>query len=472
MKHYVILVIFTLFVVSFQTADASQYTLSYGERLFSLDSWLGVSRTCDNDKVLAMKFDGMQACVLPSTFAKLQERNWIHPDWDMDQSEQRHEITQVDDKTVKNIIYNGNQFAIDFYTKITQNDDTGNVFFSPTSISTAFSILYEGARSNTAQEIQSVFGFLEDEQKRRLGYLSLHNSINEKNSKDMQISIANALWLAENFEPLATYTDTATTYYDSTVSTVDFVSNDGVNKINSWVDVQTQGKITDLLKPGSTGANTRMAITNAIYFKGLWEHPFDPDDTYESDFMLDKNNSVKVEMMTFPHKMKASYKSTESMEIIELPYRNNTASMLIILPNEIDGLGSIEESITIDNLKKWKEFPTIKRGINIHVPKFSLETEYDMLKILPDMGMPTVFNPVHADLSGVTGYQSLYVSQAIHKAFVDVNEKGTEAAGATAIVTDESGGPTFKADHPFLFIIQNNELDQILFIGRVMDPTN
>jgi serpin B len=119
----------------------------------------------------------------------------------------------------------------------------------------------------------------------------------------------------------------------------------------------------------------------------------------------------------------------------------------------------------------WQDFPTINRGINIHIPKFTLETEYDLTQQLPDMGMPTVFNPVHADLSGITGYKSLYVSQAIHKAFVEVNEKGTEAAGATVIVTDESGGPTFRVDHPFVFIIQDNETDNILFMGRVVDPT-
>ncbi len=376
-----------------------------------------------------------------------------------------------DSADIREHIDANNQFAIDFYSKITKNDSTGNVFFSPASISTAFSILYEGARSTTSQEIQSVFGFPEDEQKRQHGYLSLHKSINDKNNTDTKLSIANAIWLAENFEPLAEYINTAATYYDSTVSTVDFVSDDGVDRINEWVDKKTQGKITDILKHGSTDSDTKMAITNAIYFKGLWEHPFDPKDTYESDFMIDKDNSVKVQMMTFPHKMRINYTITDDMQMIELPYRNGTASMLIILPNEIDDLKTVAESITVDNLTMWKESPTINRGINIHIPKFSLEEEYDLTKSLPDMGMPAVFNPVHADLSGITGYKSLYVSQAIHKAFVEVNEKGTEAAGATVIVTDESGGATFVADHPFLFIIQDNKTGQILFMGRIMDPT-
>ncbi|QLH10814.1 serpin family protein [Nitrosarchaeum sp. AC2] len=376
-----------------------------------------------------------------------------------------------DPADIKEHIDANNQFAIDFYSNLTQNDSVSNVFFSPTSISTAFSILYEGARQNTSQEIQNVFGFPEDDNIRKQGYLSLHQSINKKSNTDTTVSIANALWLAENFEPLAEYINTATTYYDSTVSTVDFVSDEGVNKINEWVDNKTQGKIPDILKPGSTDSNTKMAITNAIYFKGLWEYQFDPEDTYESEFMIDKDNSVNMQMMTFPHKMQVNYTITETMEMIELPYRNGTMSLLVILPNEIDNLRTVEKSITIDNLKMWKDFPTMNRGINIHIPKFTLETEYDLTKSLPDMGMPTVFNPVHADLSGITGYKSLYVSQAIHKAFVEVNEKGTEAAGATVIVTDESGGPTFRADHPFIFIIQDNETGNILFMGRVVDPT-
>lgn len=421
---------------------------------------------CKQNLVLIQKYDGSPACVTEQTKQKLVERGWAGtPHVDIIQKVPSVYLDPADISSASN------QFAIDYYSNLTQNDSTSNVFFSPTSISTAFSILYEGARQDTSQEIQNVFGFPEDEQSRKHGYLSLHQSINKQSNTNTTLSIANALWLAENFEPLAEYIDTATTYYDSTVSTVDFVSDEGVDKINEWVDKKTQGKIPDILKPGSTGSSTKMAITNAIYFKGMWEHQFDPEDTYESEFMVNKDNSVKIQMMTFPHKMQVNYAVTEKMEMIELPYRNGTVSMLIILPNKIDDLKTVEESLTIDNLKKWKEFPTINRGINIHIPKFTLETEYDLTKQLPDMGMPTVFNPVHADLSGITGYKSLYVSQAIHKAFVEVNEKGTEAAGATVIVTNESGGPTFMADHPFIFIIWDNKTDSILFMGRVTNPT-
>lgn len=421
---------------------------------------------CKETLLLIKKHDGTPICITPETREKLIERGWDAP---ILVSVIREAPTVYLDPV--DISSTNNQFAIDFYSNLTQNDSTSNVFFSPISISTAFSILYEGARQNTSQEIQNVFGFPEEEQKRRSGYMSLHQSINEKSNTDTTMSIANALWLAENFEPLAEYIDTAMTFYDSTVDTVDFASDDGINRINEWIDEKTQGKITDILKPGSTSSNTKMAITNAIYFKGLWEYPFDPEDTYASEFMVDKDNYVDVQMMTFPYKMQVNYAVTETMEMIELPYRNGTLSLLIILPNEMDDLRTVEESITTDNLKMWKDFPTLNRGINIHIPKFTLETEYNLKEHLPDMGMPTVFNPVHADLSGITGYKSLYVSQAIHKAFVEVNEKGTEAAGATVIVTDESGGQTFKADHPFVFIIQDNETDNILFMGRVVDPT-
>ena len=401
---------------------------------------------CKETLLLIKKHDGTPMCVTPETREKLQERGW---DASLLVSVNREAPTVYLEPV--DISSANNQFAIDFYSDLIQHDSTSNVFFSPTSISTAFSILYEGARQNTSQEIQNVFGFPEDEQIRRSGYLSLHQSINEKSNTDTAMSIANALWLAENFEPLAEYIDVATTFYDSTVDTVNFASNDGINKINGWVNEKTQGKIPDILKPGSTSSNTKMAITNAIYFKGLWEYPFDSEDTYDSEFMVDKDNSVNVQMMTFPHKMQVPYTVTETMKMIELPYRNGTLSLLVILPNEIDDLRTVEESITVANLKTWTDFPTVNRGINIHVPKFTLETEYNLKEHLPDMGMPTVFNPVHADLSGITGYKSLYVSQAIHKAFVEVNEKGTEAAGATVIVTDESSGQTFRGRSSFYF---------------------
>lgn len=380
------------------------------------------------------------------------------------QESQNNEFYPVD--PVDNVNAN-NQFAIDFYSKISQSNN--NVFFSPTSISTAFSILYEGARENTANEIQDVFGFPTNEIERKHGYYSLHKIINESNNENVRLHIANALWLAESFEPLPEYLNTATKYYDSTVASVDFVSDDGVNKINEWVNSKTEEKIEKLLEPGSTGANTRMAITNAIYFKGMWEYTFDPEDTYEVDFMVNPDETEKVQMMTFPHKMRMNFASTEQMKMLELPYKNNTASMLIILPNEIDGLRSVEDSLTLENLSNWKNMLQ-KREIVIHIPKFSLETDYNLKETLPDMGMTSAFNIVHADFSGISGYKGLYISQAIHKAFVDVNEEGTEAAGATAIVMDESGGQLFKADHPFIFIIQDKKTNSILFIGKIVEP--
>lgn len=425
------------------------------------------------------KYDGSPACVKLETKRSLIERGWtgaVYPSGLTTMQTKPDIIVQKPSEIsladLTEHVNANNHFALDFYSKIVQEDNTNNVFFSPTSMSTAFSVLYEGSRQDTAREIQTVFGFSEDDQRRQQGYMSMQKSLGENSNDDVQTSIANALWLAHSFEPLAEYTNTAAIYYDSTIDRVDFASDDGVDKINKWVDEKTQGKITELLKPGSTGANTRMAITNAIYFNGLWEYPFDPKDNYEWDFMVNKDNSVKVQMMTFPHKMKVNYTVTENMQMIELPYRNGTVSMVVILPNEIDGLKSVEEDINAENLKKWMDTPPkISRGINIHVPKFSLEAEYDLKKTLPDMGMPSAFDQINADLSGITGYKNLYVSQAIHKAFVEVNEEGTEAAGATAIVTDESGGPTFRADHPFVFLIQDNDTGQILFMGRVMDPT-
>ena len=409
---------------------------------------------------------GNPACVKPESVSKLTERGWI------DKSKRPVSLSHIeisyDMEHAQKITDSANQFALDFYKYESSRDENKNIFFSSPSMSTAFSILYEGAREDTADEMQDVFGFPKDDDSRRIGFYSYLDALNKKSEDENTVQIANALWLANGFEPLPEYVNTARTYYSSSVDSVDFVTDQGVNRINDWTKTKTQDKIQELLKPSSTDSNTRMVITNAIYFLGSWEHPFDAKDTYEADFAVDAENTVKVQMMTYPHKMRIGHASTENMQMLQMPYKGESLSMLIILPNKIEDMESVEKSLTTENLKTWKD--TMRKfGTVVHIPKFKMETEYDLTKSLPDMGMPSVFGP--ADLSGITGHKGLYVSEAIHKAFVDVNEKGTEAAAATAIVTDESSGQRFIADHPFIFMIQDNETGSILFMGKVVDPS-
>ena len=422
---------------------------------------------CKLDMVLVYKNsnNNFPACVKPETKEKLIERGWIDESKTLTLSKQINVLASP--ILAQKITDSANEFALDFYRQESE-EKKENIFFSSPSIYGAFSILQEGARGDTADEMQNVFGFPDDDD-RRIGFYSYMDSLNQKNDDENTISMANALWLANDFAPLPEYVKTAKTFYSSSVDSVNFANNEGVDKINDWTKLKTQDKIKELLKPGSTDSMTKMVITNAIHFEGSWDHPFDVEDTYETDFEVDSQKKVKVEMMTYPHKMSIKHMATENMQMLQMPYKGNNLSMLILLPDSVAEMQSVEDSLTLENLNTWKDSLSSLRGIVIHIPKFTLETEYDLKESLPEMGMSSVFGS--ADLSGITGYKGLYVSEAIHKAFVDVNEKGTKAAAATAIVLDESGGGEFRADHPFIFMIQDNETGSILFMGKVMDPT-
>lgn len=361
-----------------------------------------------------------------------------------------------------NIVDASNQFAIDFYSQVTA-DKEENVFFSPWSISTAFAIAYEGARGNTADEMSDAFGFVRDDEERRTAFASIHKDLNQKDAR-YKLSVANALWLAENFEPFEEYVNIAKTYYDSEVETVN-LAGDGIDIINDWVKAKTEDKIEEILVPGSLTAKTRMVITNAVYFNGTWVMPFDESDTREEDFIVNAKKTVTVPMMS--QTLFFNFTDNEQLQILELPYEGDRLSMLILLPNDMDGIKSLEESLTAQKISQWKN-DLFERKLQVQMPKFTMETDYDLIPGLKNLGIHDAFGP--ADFTGISN-SGLYIDKAIHKAFVDVNEKGTEAAAATAIVMAESAPPSFRADHPFIFIIQDNETGIILFIGKVVDPT-
>lgn len=372
-----------------------------------------------------------------------------------------------------NVIDANNQFALNFYSSLAKEEinNDQNIFFSPTSISTAFAIAYEGARENTAKEMENVFGFLEDDNKRRGEFSSLYSTINEKDAKH-KLQIANALWIANHFEPLPRYVDIAKKHYNSEVDTVDFVSDEGVDTINKWVAQKTEDKIPEILEPGSTDELTALVITNAIYFLGTWENQFNPLETTMREFTTSSGKIVKTPTMYLDKKM-LKHMQNEQLEIIELPYVGGKLSMLILLSNDITGIESLEESLTSENLSKWSGHLEEKIR-TVYLPKFTFETSYDLKKQLQNMGIHDAFDPNNANFTGIYDEKdnALFLGKAIHKAFVDVNEVGTEAAAATAIEARlQSGAPTFNADHPFIFLIQDRDTQNILFIGRIMDPT-
>ena len=370
------------------------------------------------------------------------------------------------------IIDGNNNFAIDFYSKVVQSDEyrDKNVFYSPLSISTAFALVLEGARDQTAEEIRSVFQLPQDDEYRRALFAVLQDDLNN-NQGNYTLSTANALWIKEGYDLSEDYVRIARESYKSEVSSVDIPSEESRVQINEWVESKTNDKITDLIPKGVLNDLTRLVITNAIYFKGIWVTQFDEVDTQEADFHVGSGPTVRAPMMNL-REMSFRYAENDLVQIIELPYQGKKVSMLIILPKAQDGLPIIEDSLSIDNLQSWKD--ELKNvTVNVSIPKFKLETDYSLGMILSEMGMPAAFNSTSADLSGITTEERLHIQAALHKAFVEVNEEGTEAAAATGVVIGTESVqvyPTFKADHPFIFIIQDSETGNILFLGRVANP--
>jgi serpin B len=472
LKFYLILASILVFASIFGVSESSaQESELIASPKYQLESGIAPENIqCREDRVLVLRPNGNPACVKETTPEKL---GWKIVETDSSIIEVKSKENSISsDSTVEygEIIDANNKFAFEFYSEI--KDDNENIFYSPWSISTAFAIAYEGAKEKTEQEIQQVFGFPVDYDTRTAEF---QTAINDLNPEDVpyQLSVANALWLAERFEPFQEYVDTATVYYDSEVNTVDFVSNDGVEKINAWVEDKTNEKIKNILAPGSTDEYTRLAITNAIYFKGNWVTQFNETDTSDDPFWITPSENVPVPMMRLVSEI-FNYTQTETTQILKMPYEGDKLSMTVLLPNEKSSLSELEESLSVENLKQWNE-QLSPNEVHVFMPKFKMETEYFLIGPLSDMGMPTPFVEGDANFQGIAPIP-LFISQAVHKAFVDVNEEGTEAAAATALVMTTTSVkppvPVFKADHPFVFLIQDDSTENILFIGRVMNPTN
>ncbi len=364
-----------------------------------------------------------------------------------------------------------NQFAFDMYEYY--GNESGNVFFSPYSISTALAMTYEGAKAETAQEIMEVFNYPEKPVLRD-GSHAIYQEINRKD-KGYKLHTANALWAERDYHFLESYFDTITTYYGGNIKNMDFRNkpDDSRTEINDWVELQTEGKIRDLIPPGVINPMTRLVLTNAIYFKGTWETRFNETLTEKASFTTPAG-SVDVDMMERTGKeAEFNYFEDSDAQIIELPYSGEDLSMLVILPK--GNLADVESNLDAEKLSMWMDSLEMQQ-VDLFLPKFKFETKYLLKGTLSDMGMPIAFNPGKADFTGMDGTNDLFISNVIHQAFVEVNEEGTEAAAATAVVIEATAipieeTPVFRADHPFIFVIQQKNTGNILFMGKVNDPT-
>jgi len=371
---------------------------------------------------------------------------------------------------VAKVVSANNSFAFDLYSKL-RGAEAGNIFYSPYSISAALAMTYEGAAGKTASEMKDVFHF----PKRgtlRSNFAAIYNGLNKANGS-YRLRTGNALWVQKSFPLLAQFSAAVKSYYGGQAKNLDFANQTEQSRrtINRYIAAQTANTIKDLIPPQTLRDTTRFVLTNAIYFKGTWQWEFDPRNTRPGDFKVTPSKTVTAPMMYFSsYKAEFNYADTSSLQIIELPYKGDKISMLLLLPHR--NLDSIESSLTASKLKAYRARmkPAVMDWITI--PKFSFKDRYDLKDTLRELGMPTAFSD-RADLSGMTGKRDLSLSFVVHQAYIKVDEKGTEAAGATAV----GGGTTsiripniFQADHPFVFILQEKKTGNILFLGRVVNP--
>ncbi|MFH1895021.1 MAG: serpin family protein [archaeon] len=384
--------------------------------------------------------------------------------------------SQATEPGIKETVKGNNQFAIEMYSEL--NTEGKNLFFSPWSISSALAMTFEGAKGQTAEEMKSVLHFQENDLDRRSSFAKIFNSLNKENT-EFELSTANALWAQKDYPFLESYVDTTKKYYSAEFTNMDFVNKTEESRktINSWVEEKTNNKIKNLIPQGSIDSLTRMVLTNAIYFKGDWETQFDKTKTKKEDFKVNETTTVQADMMSLKKgEEEFNYGETEELQIIEMPYKGKEISMIVLLPK--NSLQETESMLSPEKLDEWKKLMH-KKDVYVYFPKFTFETEYSLNEKLAEMGMPTAFSENNADFTGMFDStkttENLFISQVIHKAFVKVDEEGTEAAAATAVVMGATSAmpdfTEFRADHPFIFLIQENSTGSILFIGKVADPT-
>ena len=385
----------------------------------------------------------------------------------------------ISDDDFKNQIDSNNEFAFDLYSEL--KSKSGNIFFSPFSISTALAMTYGGARTDTEKQIAETLHF----QQRPIAHkafnkLDLSLSEQSKESKTenkkggFKLEIANSIWAQKDFKWLPAFLDLLKINYGAGIFTADFIRETEKYrlKINSWVEEKTHDKIKDLLQPGVLNDMTRMVLVNAIYFYGQWLLEFDKENTRDGDFTLLDSSKIKVPLM---HQTEEYfYTENDLFQSLEMRYKDCDLAMLVLLP-KIEKFSELESKL--DNvLLKDAIYKLESREVILTFPKVKMDAQFELAQTLAAMGMSDAFNPDNADFSGMDGARDLFISHVIHKAFVAIDERGTEAAAATAVLMELTAAPAptepveFKADHPFIFLIRDKQTGSILFLGRVLDP--
>ncbi len=365
---------------------------------------------------------------------------------------------------VKELINAHNKFTFEFYNTV--REKPGNIFVSPLSISTAFTMLERGARGDTSTEIQSALGNTEIADIDST-YRSLILSLNR--SENYTLQMGNSLWIDEGFQVKPEYSSLLSRFYDASVTALDLQAAIGPASVNAWVNEKTRGLIPSIVDSFDEG--TRAVLVNAIYFKGNWTNQFDASQSYTAPFFVRPDTSVASNFMT--QQKRLMYGETSEAQVLELPYADGSVSMLLVLPHNNTSLTAMENSL---NLEKYEELRSSmdEQNVIVKIPSFKLHWTAEIIENMKALGIIHAFTS--ADLSGIA--PGLVVTRVLHEAVVIVDEKGTEAAAVTLIgsgttsVGQYQPPPEFIANRPFLFFIVDNSDGRILFMGRVDNPTN
>ena len=348
----------------------------------------------------------------------------------------------------KALVDGNTAFACDLYAQL--RNSPGNLFFSPYSVSTALAMTYAGARGNTETQMAQVLHFGKDQAQLHSAFGALQRQFNQANDqKGIELSLANALWAQKGHPFLPAFLNIGQGDYQASLNQADFKTGAEAarREINGWVARKTKDRIKDILPPGSLDLYTRLVLANAIYFKGAWANPFPKAETSPQPFHLTASRQTDVPLMH--HFDTVKYMENDSFQAVELSYAGGELSLVVLLP----------------------------RKIELFLPRFKMESNFKLGDTLGKMGMSDAFGP-KANFSGMDGTQNLFISDVFHKAWVEVNEEGTEAAAATIVAVAASAmpmkppppPPVFRADHPFIFCIRDTRFGSLLFLGRLADP--
>ena len=334
---------------------------------------------------------------------------------------------------------------------------------------------YAGAEGETERQMADVLHFELPEGRLHAAYGTLAAVLNA-GTKDYRLSTANRLWGQNTYPFHDEYLATTRDQYRAELARIDFAQTEQARQtINAWVEKQTAGKIADLIPPGVLEPITRLVLTNAVYFKGNWADEFPKGATEEADFHVTSDKTTRVPLMHQTDEF--GYAESDGLQVLAMPYAGRDLSMVVLLPTDADGLADLEKRLTAENLASWTS-GLGERKVRVFLPRFKMTSEFSLKETLQALGMTLPFSETEADFSGISSAEELMISAVVHKAYVEVNEQGTEAAAASAVLIAPRSAPferpeqppVFRADHPFVFLIRDNRTGAILFLGRVVNP--